>query len=82
MERILHSISTLWVYARRDKYRQELLDEDRELAEQEVAAKDAGQLSQVRYRRDVIADELRGLSAPLTWRSFIADEDEDIRRAA
>lgn len=84
MERILHGISTLWVYARRDKYKQELSEEDARLAAREATAMDAGELSQLQHRRTIIADELRGLSAPLTWRSFIADEnnDEDIRRAA
>lgn len=84
MERILHGISTLWIYARRDKYKQELTEEDARLAVLEANAMDAGELSQLHHRRTVIADELRGLSAPLTWRSFIADEtdEDDIRRAA
>ena len=73
MDRILHSISTLWIYARREKYIDALAAEDAELAMREQEEENSSLLNQIRHRRAAIAEEMRGLAAPLSWRSLVIE---------
>ncbi|MBS1814373.1 MAG: hypothetical protein JSS87_05825 [Acidobacteria bacterium] len=74
MERILHSLTTLWIYARRNKYMDVLTVEDANLARRERETENSDLLQQIRQRRTTIAEELRDLSAPLSWRSLFSSE--------
>lgn len=70
MEHFLNFFSTLWIYARRKKYISDLHCEDAGLSVRDYDLQKPEILQQVRYRRAQIAEEIRSLKAPFSWRSL------------
>lgn len=82
MEHILNFFSTLWIYARRNRYIANLQAEDAGLSVRDYDLQKPQILQQVRYRRAQIAEEIRCLRAPFSWRSLFNAPPIQLHRAA
>lgn len=72
MQRLMHSLATVWIYLNRDSYRKKLRAEYDNLCEQEESATDLATRIRLRRRRAMVAEEIHGLMLPFRLRSLWA----------
>jgi hypothetical protein len=71
MNTVIHALTTLWVYLRREHYLDMLLLEDDKLAMAEKQASGMD-LALLHARRASLAQDMYALSAPLRWNSLFS----------
>ncbi len=75
MNAVIHALTTLWVYFRREHYLDQLLLEDDRLAMAEKSASGTT-LARLRARRGALTRDMNALIAPLHWRSLLSARTE------